>query len=228
MVKYAVSVSFGADPLKTEALEINQDADSEVHLAEQCPRGLNSAPIQNQASQLARRIAYYVGDVNRTKPASRIATWRFSLERRSPCDTRILAKCRVPTTPALVVLYLFSARATTQRHFAKVASVEGQTPICTNADITGRNVAVAEAQHKKTTIPSCAVVATQVSPNSAYDVVICVQTESPCGLQMPPAARRSRDVGGICNPWCQFRGIDGINQKVYNTALSDEHHASQI
>ena len=73
MVKYAVSVSFGADPLKTEALEINQDADSEVHLAEQCPRGLNSAPIQNQASQLARRIAYYVGDVNRAKPASRIA-----------------------------------------------------------------------------------------------------------------------------------------------------------
>ena len=25
-----------------------------------------------------------------------------------------------------------------------------------------------------------------------------------------------------------IRGIDGINQKVYNTALSDERHASQI
>ena len=52
-----------------EALEINQDADSEVHLAEQYPKGLNSAPIQNLASQLERRIAYYVGDVNRTHPA---------------------------------------------------------------------------------------------------------------------------------------------------------------
>ena len=51
-----------------EALEINQDADSEVHLAEQYPKGLNSAPIQNLASQLERRIAYYVGDVNRTRP----------------------------------------------------------------------------------------------------------------------------------------------------------------
>lgn len=52
-----------------EALEINQDADSEVHLAEQYPEGLNSAPIQNLASQLGERIAYYVGDVNRTRPA---------------------------------------------------------------------------------------------------------------------------------------------------------------
>ena len=51
-----------------EALEINQDADSEVHLAEQCPKGLNSAPIQNLASQLEKGIAYYVGEVNRTRP----------------------------------------------------------------------------------------------------------------------------------------------------------------
>ena len=37
-----------------------------------------------------------------------------------------------------------------------------------------------------------------------------------------------RNWHGVSDTLCQFRGIDGINQKVYNTALSDEHHASQI
>ena len=46
-----------------EALEINKDTDSE-----RTPRG-GTAPLQNQVSQLKSRIAYYVGDVNRTKPA---------------------------------------------------------------------------------------------------------------------------------------------------------------
>lgn len=52
-----------------EALEINEDADSE-----RTPRGaisedLNSAPFQNLASQLESRIAYYVGEVKRTLPS---------------------------------------------------------------------------------------------------------------------------------------------------------------
>lgn len=45
-----------------EALEINQDACSE-----RTPRG-ETAPLQNLASSLMNSIAYYVGDVNRTKP----------------------------------------------------------------------------------------------------------------------------------------------------------------
>ena len=64
-----------------EAVEINQDADSEVHLAEQCPRGLNSAPIQNLASQLAKRIAYYVGDVNLTQPTFVNRNEPFAIDR---------------------------------------------------------------------------------------------------------------------------------------------------
>ena len=48
--------------LEVEAIEIKEDADSE-----RTPRG-ETAPLQNQVSQLASRIAYYVGDVNRTKP----------------------------------------------------------------------------------------------------------------------------------------------------------------
>ena len=55
-----------------EALEINKDAESE-----RTPRGaisedLNSAPLQNLASQLANKITYYVGDVKRTQPSSEI------------------------------------------------------------------------------------------------------------------------------------------------------------
>ena len=72
-----------------EAVEINQDADSEVHLAEQCPRGLNSAPIQNLASKLAKRIAYYVGDVNLTQPTVVNRNEPFAIDR---CAGLILEK----------------------------------------------------------------------------------------------------------------------------------------
>ena len=63
-----------------EALEINQDADSERTPRGAIPKGLNSAPIQNLASQLVERIAYYVGDVNRTKPAFIARSEAFSVE----------------------------------------------------------------------------------------------------------------------------------------------------
>ena len=49
----------------------------------------------------ANIMAYFQPERNSPAPKSGTATWRFSLERRSPCDTRILAKCRVSTTPAL-------------------------------------------------------------------------------------------------------------------------------
>ena len=57
-----------------EALEINKDTDSE-----RTPRG-GTAPFQNQVSQLESRIAYYVGDVNRTKPAFIARSEAFSVE----------------------------------------------------------------------------------------------------------------------------------------------------
>ena len=64
-----------------EALEINKDAESE-----RTPRGaisedLNSAPLQNLASQLANKITYYVGDVKRTKPSFVASEEPFSVER---------------------------------------------------------------------------------------------------------------------------------------------------
>lgn len=64
-----------------EALEINEDAESE-----RTPRGaisedLNSAPLQNLASQLANKITYYVGDVKRTKPSFVASEEPFSVER---------------------------------------------------------------------------------------------------------------------------------------------------
>lgn len=46
-----------------EAVEINEDTDSE-----RTPRG-ETAPFRNLVSQLADRIAYYVGDVKRTQPS---------------------------------------------------------------------------------------------------------------------------------------------------------------
>ena len=63
-----------------EALEINKDAESE-----RTPRGaisedLNSAPLQNLASQLANKITYYVGDVKRTRPAFVADEEPFSVE----------------------------------------------------------------------------------------------------------------------------------------------------
>ena len=57
-----------------EALEINEDTDSE-----RTPRG-GTAPLQNRVSQLVSRIAYYVGDVNRTKPVFLSRSDAFSVE----------------------------------------------------------------------------------------------------------------------------------------------------
>ena len=51
-----------------EALEINEDADSERTPRGAISKDLNSAPLQNLASSLEKRIAYYVGDVKRTNP----------------------------------------------------------------------------------------------------------------------------------------------------------------
>ena len=51
-----------------EALEINKDAGSERTPRGAMPLDLNSAPLQNLASSLEKRIAYYVGDVKRTNP----------------------------------------------------------------------------------------------------------------------------------------------------------------
>ena len=57
-----------------EALEINKDTDSE-----RTPRG-ETAPLQNRVPQLSNRIAYYVGDVNRTKPTFLARSESFNIE----------------------------------------------------------------------------------------------------------------------------------------------------
>lgn len=63
-----------------EAVEINEDADSERTPRGAMPEDLNSAPFQNLTSQLADRIAYYVGDVNRTKPTFLARSESFNIE----------------------------------------------------------------------------------------------------------------------------------------------------
>ena len=63
-----------------EALEINEDADSERTPRGAISKDLNSAPLQNLASQLANKITYYVGDVNRTQPSFVASEKPFSVE----------------------------------------------------------------------------------------------------------------------------------------------------
>ena len=63
-----------------EAVEINEDADSERTPRGAMSKDLNSAPFQNLASQLVSRVAYYVGDVNRTKPTFLVRSEEFSAE----------------------------------------------------------------------------------------------------------------------------------------------------
>ena len=63
-----------------EAVEINEDADSERTPRGAMSKDLNSAPFQNLTSQLANRIAYYVGDVNRTRPTFLVRSEAFSAE----------------------------------------------------------------------------------------------------------------------------------------------------
>ena len=66
-----------------EAIEINKDAGSE-----RTPRGamsndLNSAPLQSLTSHWMDRVAYYVGDVNRTCPTPLSRIFRDKLSRTS-------------------------------------------------------------------------------------------------------------------------------------------------
>lgn len=64
-----------------EAVEINQDAKLRSTPRGAMSKDLNSAPILNLTSQLTNRIAYYVGDVNRTHPAFLGRSEPFSIER---------------------------------------------------------------------------------------------------------------------------------------------------
>jgi len=73
-----------------EAIEINKDAGSE-----RTPRGamsndLNSAPLQSLTSHWVNRIAYYVGDVNRTCPMFVASAETFSLETAAERITQML------------------------------------------------------------------------------------------------------------------------------------------
>ena len=64
-----------------EAVEINQDAKSRSTPRGAISEDLNSAPFQDLTSQLAEIIAYYVGDVNRTRPSFVGRMDTFSTER---------------------------------------------------------------------------------------------------------------------------------------------------
>ena len=72
------------------AFEINKDAGSE-----RTPRGamsndLNSAPLQSLTSYWENRIAYYVGEVNRTCPMFVASAEMFSLETAAEKITQML------------------------------------------------------------------------------------------------------------------------------------------
>ena len=64
-----------------EALEINEDADSERTPRGAISKDLNSAPLQSLASHLENKITYYVGDVKRTQPSFVASKEPFSVER---------------------------------------------------------------------------------------------------------------------------------------------------
>ena len=64
-----------------EAVEINQDVKSGSTPRGAISKDLNSAPFQDLTSQLLNRIAYYVGDVNRTHPKFVGREERFTIER---------------------------------------------------------------------------------------------------------------------------------------------------
>lgn len=73
--------SAGGRLYAVEAVEINQDVKFRSTPRGAISKDLNSAPILNLTSQLAERIAYYVGDVNRTHPAFLGCSELFSIER---------------------------------------------------------------------------------------------------------------------------------------------------
>lgn len=88
-----------------EALEINEDAESE-----RTPRGaisedLNSAPLQNLASQLANKITYYVGDVKRTQPSFIVSEEPFSVE-RAASEILMMGGASIMTQTNLTVIIL--------------------------------------------------------------------------------------------------------------------------
>lgn len=64
-----------------EAVEINQDAKSRSTPRGAMSEDLNSAPFQDLTSQLREMVAYYVGDVNRTRPQFVGSPEPFSVER---------------------------------------------------------------------------------------------------------------------------------------------------
>ena len=91
----------GANFFAVRAVGITKDADSE-----RTPRG-ETAPLQNLTSFLACRIAYYVGDVNRTRPEFIGLSEAFTIQ---AAVTRLLAiledgqqdvQSLCPTVPAL-------------------------------------------------------------------------------------------------------------------------------
>ena len=88
-----------------EALEINEDAESE-----RTPRGaisedLNSAPLQNLASQLENKITYYVGDVKRMQPSFIASEEPFSVE-RAASEILMMGGASVMTQTNLTVIIL--------------------------------------------------------------------------------------------------------------------------
>ena len=88
-----------------EALEINKDAESE-----RTPRGaisedLNSAPLQNLASQLENKITYYVGDVKRTQPSFIASEEPFSVE-RAASEILMMGGASAKTQTNLTVIIL--------------------------------------------------------------------------------------------------------------------------
>ena len=75
------NVDAGGRIYAVESVEINQDAKPRSTPRRAISEDLNSAPILDLASQLKGRIAYYVGDVNRTHPVFIGRSEPFSVDR---------------------------------------------------------------------------------------------------------------------------------------------------
>jgi len=71
----------GGNFYSVEAVDIMKDAGSERTPRGAMSKDLNAAPLQNLASFTKSKIAYYVGDVNRTQPSFVGRSEAFSVER---------------------------------------------------------------------------------------------------------------------------------------------------
>ena len=121
-----------------EALETNEDANSE-----RTPRG-GTAPLQNLASQLMNRIAYYVGDVNRTRPSFVASEEQFSVERAASEILKMNGGQTMAKTDISVIILIGQEKIHLQRCVEKMAALNPRQIFLVESQPDDGGVAIAK------------------------------------------------------------------------------------